>query len=410
VNYREAIDWLYGTQLFGIKLGLENVGKLFDELGLLQRLEGRNVIHVAGTNGKGSVCAMSDSILRAAGKRSGLFTSPHLVTYRERIRVNGEMIPEGAVARGLSDIRERVKSWEPHPTFFEITTALAVEHFCESDCEFLVMETGMGGRLDATNIMPADVAVITPVGMDHSQWLGDSLAEIAAEKAGIIKAGVPVVSAAQLPDVESVIRQTAEALKAPLRFVTEPISRDWSLGLAGRHQRENAALTLAAIESLDLKLGEEAIRDGLESVSWPGRFQTIGDRFVIDGAHNEPAIEVLVNAWRETYGDQKPTVIFGGVSSKNTAAILSKLTEIAAAFVFVAVRSQRGLPVGELETIWHGLKNSSIPFRTVEQLSDALREAGDQETGTVLVTGSLFLAGEALAELQADAPFEISEQ
>ena len=411
MNYREAIDWLYGTQLFGIKLGLENVDKLFEELGLFQKLESRKVIHVAGTNGKGSVCAMADSILRAAGKRSGLFTSPHLVTFRERIRVNGEMMPEAAIARGLAGIRERVKGWETHPTFFEITTALAVEHFCESDCEFLVMETGMGGRLDATNIMPADVSVITPVGMDHHQWLGDSLLEIAAEKAGIIKRGVTVVAAAQEAEVEALIRKEAKAARAPVSFVAEPISEDWTVGLAGRHQRENAALALAAVSALDSSLAAEAaIREGLAKVSWPGRFQRIGERIVLDGAHNRAAVEALVETWRETFGDGKATVIFGGVSSKNTAAVLSKLAGIAEAFVFVPVRSQRGLPLEELEAIWLGLEESTISFRSVENLPDALNELRDQESGNVLVTGSMFLVGEALATLEVAAPFEISEQ
>ncbi|MFL6539832.1 MAG: bifunctional folylpolyglutamate synthase/dihydrofolate synthase, partial [Chthoniobacterales bacterium] len=191
MNYREALAWLYGTQLFGIKLGLDSIRRLVAELDV--PAPEQRIIHVAGTNGKGSVCAMTDSILRAAGYRSGLFTSPHLVTFRERIQVNGEMISEDEVAAGLTTIRELIREWDPHPTFFEIVTALALRHFKRSACDVFVLETGMGGRLDATNVVTPVVSVITPIDYDHQKWLGHSLGEIAAEKAGIIKPGVPVV-------------------------------------------------------------------------------------------------------------------------------------------------------------------------------------------------------------------------
>src|SRR5205814_6960329 len=195
VIYREALAWLYGTQRFGIKLGLENVERLFHELNVPGK--DQRIVHVAGTNGKGSVCAMIDSICRAAGYRTGLFTSPHLITYRERIRVNGEMIAPDEVAIGLTTIRDLIKAWDPHPTFFEITTALALDHFKANECELIVLETGLGGRLDATNALTPIVSVITPIGYDHEKWLGQTLEAIASEKAGIINARVPVVSAAQ---------------------------------------------------------------------------------------------------------------------------------------------------------------------------------------------------------------------
>jgi dihydrofolate synthase/folylpolyglutamate synthase len=237
VNYREALGWLYATQRFGIKLGLENTERLLVALSVVEgraprdrslmsmcdgeatasqssalQLESRSSggIHVAGTNGKGSVCAMIDAIARAAGHRTGLFTSPHLVSFRERIRVNGEKISEEEVARGLCEIRERIRDWDPHPTFFEITTALAWQHFQKARCEILVLETGMGGRLDATNAVQSSVSVITPIDFDHEKWLGHSIGEIAKEKAGIIKRRIPVVSAPQRPEAEVIIRQRAE--------------------------------------------------------------------------------------------------------------------------------------------------------------------------------------------------------
>ena len=169
MDYQESIDWLYGTQLFGIKLGLENVTSLLEETSVTQDLEGRKIVHVAGTNGKGSVCAFTERILRDAGLKTGLFTSPHLVAYSERIQIDGEKISEERIAGILTDIRDRVNDWDPHPTFFEISLALALRYFCDEGCEVILLETGMGGRLDATNAVDADVSVITSIGLDHQQ-------------------------------------------------------------------------------------------------------------------------------------------------------------------------------------------------------------------------------------------------
>ncbi|HZE12243.1 MAG TPA: Mur ligase family protein, partial [Chthoniobacterales bacterium] len=272
--YREALDWLFGTQRFGIKLGLENVRRLLREL----KVPGANqrIIHVAGTNGKGSVCAMIDSICRAAGYRTGLFISPHLVTYRERIRVNGEMIEPDEVATGLTALRDLVKAWNPHPTFFEITTALALVHFKKSECELIVLETGLGGRLDATNALTPVVSVITPIGLDHEKWLGHSLEAIAAEKAGIIKANVPVVSSPQDPAAEKVIRARAAECNAPLEVVAADYlsrrshakadDRRSDVALAGKHQQQNATLAVAALQAGDISVTDDAIARGLATV------------------------------------------------------------------------------------------------------------------------------------------------
>ncbi|MGZ5021960.1 MAG: bifunctional folylpolyglutamate synthase/dihydrofolate synthase, partial [Chthoniobacterales bacterium] len=252
MSYREALAWLFGTQLFGIKLGLENIQRLLRTLNLPGE---QRIIHVAGTNGKGSVCAMIDSILRAQGYRSGLFTSPHLVTFRERIRVNGEMISETNVADGLTSIREMIADWDPHPTFFEIVTALGLLHFKKTRCEFVVLETGMGGRLDATNAITPIVSVITSIDYDHQKWLGHSLGEIAAEKAGIIKPRVPVVSASQSAEAESVIRIRARECEAPLEFLEADYESD--VALKGGHQKENAAVALAALRAARIEVSQE---------------------------------------------------------------------------------------------------------------------------------------------------------
>src|SRR5437870_11073841 len=243
LTYKEALAWLYSIQRFGIKLGLENIRRLLAELHV--DLRGTRVIHVAGTNGKGSVCAMIDSICRANGHRTGLFTSPHLVTFRERIRVNGKMISEDAVTGGLTTIRNLVADWDPHPTFFEVTTALALKHFAESKIDLVILETGLGGRLDATNAVQSNVSIITPIDFDHEEWLGNTLAEIAGEKAGIIKPGVPVVCAPQRPEAANVIRARAAESEAPLQFVTESYGHS-PIALRGEYQKQNAAVAIAA--------------------------------------------------------------------------------------------------------------------------------------------------------------------
>src|SRR5437016_8476488 len=253
MTYKEALSWLYSLQRFGIKLGLENIRRLLAALsrsggfqaavGDLEIAVPWKVIHIAGTNGKGSACAMVDSICRAQGHRTGLFTSPHLVTFRERIRVNGEMVSENAVANGLNAIRNLIADWDPHPTFFEVTTALALKHFSEAKIDVAILETGIGGRLDATNAIQSDVSVITQIDFDHEQWLGKTIPEIATERAGIIKRGVPVVSTAQRPEAEEVIRVRAAECEAPLQFVTESYDRS-PIALRGDHQKRNAATAI----------------------------------------------------------------------------------------------------------------------------------------------------------------------
>ena len=290
LSYKQALAWLYGLQRFGIKLGLDNIRRLLDELsrsGGFQAAVGDlppsqrygvpreialpwKVIHVAGTNGKGSVCAMIDSICRAQGYRTGLFISPHLITFRERIRVNGNMISENAVADGLTMIRDLVADWDPHPTFFEVTTALALKHFADPlergvkpdsvplstdrhELDVVILETGLGGRLDATNAVQSDVSVITPIALDHEEWLGHTLAEIAGEKAGIIKPRVPVISAPQQSEAEEVIRGRAAECGSIVQFVTETYHRS-PVALRGEYQKQNAAVAIAAIQATNIKL------------------------------------------------------------------------------------------------------------------------------------------------------------
>lgn len=408
MNYDESIEWLYGTQTFGIKLGLENVQRMLAEFGVNAAMEGRKVIHVAGTNGKGSVCAFAEQILRDAGFVTGLFTSPHLVTFRERIRIGGKQAEEEAIAKCLTGIRSVVESWDPHPTFFEIVLILGLQIFCESDCEVILLETGMGGRLDATNAIQAHVSVITSISLDHQQWLGETLREVAGEKAGILKPHAPVVVAELEPEARDVVGRRALTLGIPY-IEYHPLPDDWKLGLAGAHQRENAALAVeAACRVDDGRLTRDGIRESLEKTSWPGRFQRIGDRLIVDGAHNLRAAEVLRDTWREAFPEEKANLIFGAVQAKNVAGIFETLLPILASVTFVPVKSERRLSEEELKAAFVEAGGDGIPVRGASGLSEALAKVKETE-GKTLVAGSLFLVGEVLSHFQ-DGSFEVSLQ
>ena len=393
MNYRDSLAWLFGTQSFGIKLGLENTQRLLEACGRPQ--DHLRFLHVAGTNGKGSICVMMDSVLRSAGHRTALYTSPHLVDFRERVRVDGQMIPESSTAEGLTLLRDASEGWEQAPTFFELATVLAAWWFAREEAEFVVWETGMGGRLDATNAVMPLVSVIMPVGLDHQAWLGETITLIAAEKAGIIKPGVPVISAPQADEVRAVLEAKAVEVGVQIGFVSAP----WEagpVGLAGAHQRWNAAVALAALRAAGVEVGEEAVRSGLAKVKWPGRFQRAGAALVVDGAHNPPATAVLVATWREVFGHVKARLVFGVLSDKDASALLHLLRTIADEVCLVPVAGARGTSVDELRPIAEAAGFPAVYTSTLEEVLAKER----QDSTPVLVTGSLFLVGEVLALLE----------
>jgi dihydrofolate synthase/folylpolyglutamate synthase len=407
MDYPEALDWLYSTQLFGVKLGLETIRRL---LGALDYQFDERIIHVAGTNGKGSVCAMAAAICDAQGYRTALFTSPHLVTFCERIRIDSHPIPERAVALGLTRLRELSAGWEPSPTFFEFTTALALDWFRQMNAEVIVLETGLGGRLDATNaVMPA-VSVLTAIDFDHTAWLGDTLEAIAGEKAGIIKPGIPVVSAPQEPEAAEVIARAASAAGSTLHVVSAPVPVSYKVGLAGSHQRLNAALALAALDAAGISADEKARHAGLANVDWPGRFQRLENgRIVLDGAHNPAAARRLARTWHEEYGDHhRATIILGILRDKDAEAICRALGPLAARFIAVPVRSPRTLAAAEVCSVLSQVA-PGVPAETAADF-DAALEIARSAPETILVTGSLFLAGEALAALGGKQAPEASWQ
>ena len=412
MSYAEAIQFLYGLRLFGAKFGLENTFKLAGLAGNPQKR--LRFIHVAGTNGKGSTCAMLESIYRAAGLRVGLFTSPHLVSFRERIQVNRRLISEADVVRLVEQMQPWFQTFpaDHHPTFFEVVAVMALKFFAEQNCDLVIWETGLGGRLDATNIVTPLASVITNVQFDHQQWLGDTLGKIAFEKAGIIKPGVPVITSAEEPEALATIEKTARERNAPLTVVTADVNPPQTakisvalsraaatLPLPGEHQRLNAELALATVEVLQNKIpvSAAAMRTGLESVNWPGRLQLVirpsGQKILLDGAHNVAGAQALREALEKGFTAGKRTLILGVLQDKDWRHICDTLAPLAARIVAVRVSSERTADANELAAACR-VANAAAEVTTVDSMSGALEKSADDEF--VVVAGSLYLVGEAL--------------
>ena len=438
MTYPDAIQFLFGLRLFGAEFGLGNTFQLAALAGQPQnRLR---FIHVAGTNGKGSTCAMLESIYRAAGLRVGLFTSPHLVSFRERIQIDRRWVGEDDVVRLVGELQPWLKSFPEvhHPTFFEVVTVMALKFFAEQNCDLVIWETGLGGRLDATNIVTPLASVITNIQFDHQAWLGDTLAKIAAEKAGIIKPGVPVITAADEPEALKVIEETARTQKAPLIKINSWEGRRAAvpnqnqsgsparqpslvenLSLPGEHQKINAALALATVEVLQnqIPVTEEQIRTGLADVSWPGRLQLVtsksGQKILLDGAHNPAGAKALREALKGTPSTASAgfkddlrragtvpgapiTIILGVLQDKDWRPICETLAPLAARIHTVPVASERSAHPQELAEACRKI-NPAAEISVGHSLGEALEKtAGD---GFIVITGSLYLVGEALEQL-----------
>lgn len=410
MTYPEAVQFLYELRWLGLKLGLDNTRRLAACLDNPQ--ERLQFIHVAGTNGKGSTCAMLESLYRAAGWRVGLFTSPHLISFRERIQINRCLISESEVARRVGRFRDLLTQFPPDhmPTFFEVVTVLALDYFAEVGCDLVIWETGMGGRLDATNIVTPLCSVITNVQYDHQQWLGHTIACIAAEKAGIIKPGVPVVTGAEDPDALAVIRQAARHYGCPLVEVTpadgqQPPLDTLSLPLRGDHQRLNAAMALAVVRQLESRfsLPEVARRTGLESVCLAGRFQLLTDRegrlTLLDGAHNPAGAQALRAAVEsEHLSGLRPSLILGVLQEKDWPAMAGELVPLAGRVLLVPVASVRSAEPADLLPVCAPL-NPGTAVTLCGSLAEALDSTGNDPFR--IITGSLYLVGEALELLKA---------
>ena len=409
MTYSEAIHFLYQLRWFGAKLGLSHTQRL---AALSGNPENRlRFIHVAGTNGKGSTCAMLEAIYRAAGLKVGLFTSPHLVSFRERIQINRELISEVDVVRQVSELRPLLADFpeDDHPTFFEVVTIMALRYFAEQNCQLVIWETGLGGRLDATNIVTPLVSVITNIQYDHEQWLGHTLAAIAGEKAGIIKSGVPVVTATDEPEALAVIKDAARRQNAPLTLVgpshaDQPPLEHLKLPLLGNHQRLNAALAVAIVRILSNKLPvtEHDLIKGLSQLSWPGRLQLItspsGSRVLLDGAHNLAGAQMLASAFKEEFASTRATLILGILADKDWQSICHALAPLAERILLVPVPSERTASPGDLADACR----QANPTARISEHSH-LRNAWDAaaQEDFVIISGSLYLIGEALEMFQS---------
>jgi len=411
VNYNEAIQFLYQLRLFGTNLGLENTFRLAQLAGHPQ--EKLRFIHVAGTNGKGSTCAMLESIYRAAGLRVGLFTSPHLVAFGERIQVNRQWMSEDQIIRRVKELQPLLKRFAANapPTFFEVVTVMALRHFTEQKCDLVIWETGMGGRLDATNIVTPLASVITNVDLDHQQWLGDTIEKIAFEKAGIIKPGVPVVTATENRQALRIIADVARQHQSVLKVVDGGDTRcppldSVKLPLAGRHQRLNAALAVATVSVLQLPVRQDAVIEGLSKVQWPGRMQLVrlpDERSILlDGAHNNAGAEILAHEVQEQFPGSRPALIFGVLRDKDWKSMAALLAPLVSRVILVPMKSERALPPKEMVSMWQQA-NLSVPVSVCASLAEGMDRVKAEPF--ILITGSLYLVGEAMELLGlADSP------
>jgi len=404
-TWDEALGYLHSLRQFGFQPGLETTRRLCTAVGNPQ--ERLRFIHVAGTNGKGSVCAFLESVYRTAGFRVGLYTSPHLVRFNERIQVNRVPASEALLARGVAELRGRVAGLPGlEPTFFEFTTVLALRCFVEAGVDLVLWETGLGGRLDATNVVTPMASVITNIGLDHQQVLGPTLAHIAAEKGGIIKPGVPVLTATENPDALAILEYKARELDAPFLALGVAQVARWTLplGLRGRHQRYNAALAAATVRLLRalLPVSDEQLAAGLAVTRWPGRLQELrrgSQHLVLDGAHNLPGVNALKASLQEEFPGFRPTLILGMLADKDWREMARLLAPLAGRVITVPVTSARTVPPEDLKAAIVA-SGAGRPVRAANSLQEALRwSAADP---CLLITGSLYLVGEALSLLEPD--------
>ena len=431
-EYRAALEQLFQRRRFGIRPGLETVGALLANLGHPERKFPS--IHVTGSKGKGSTAAMAQAVLTAHGRRTGLFTSPHLSTYRERVRIDGRPIPRSAVVDGLRRVdvaareAEGTGTTDRDPTFFEVTTALAFDWFAREQVDAAVVEVGIGGRLDATNVLDARVGVVTTIELEHTDLLGPDLASIAREKSGIFHRGMTGVVGDLPKEAGTVVAAEADRLAVPLwhlekevrvtdrvlsesgqTFAVHVPGRSFPelfVPLLGRFQPSNAALAVAAVvrfaPAVGLTLDPGSVRQGLEKVRWPGRLERMAKRpeLFYDVAHTPESARALAQSLAEISplaSPEESTIVFGCLREKNVVGILDALSPLARTLVVVPVRSERGARAAELRAAAVGRFPRIVEARTAAE-GLALARAGTGPDGLTLVVGSDYLVGELLRD------------
>ncbi|MBW2980888.1 bifunctional folylpolyglutamate synthase/dihydrofolate synthase [Candidatus Woesearchaeota archaeon] len=383
MNYNQSMKYLLSLQHFGTKLGLANITRLLNKLGNPHK--GLKVIHVAGTNGKGSVCAMISNILQKAGYRVGMYTSPHLRCFNERFLVNGKKISNEDVAR----LTAVVKRYRKDQTFFEVVTAMAFQYFKEKKVDFLILEVGLGGRLDATNVIVPLVSVITNVDIDHTDYLGKNIVNIAYEKAGIIKKNKPVVTAAEGKALK-VIENVSKEKNSDLFLVKKPKKR-FKLALIGNFQQINAAVAVRTVETLNkyygLGIAKKSIDLGLETAYWPGRLEFIADNILVDCAHNLACVKILV---KELQKIKKKIILVIGISKdKDKEGMLNLLEPLAYKIVLTKADVPRATDTKELA------KYLKKDYKIIDEPRKALKYAESiaKKNDLILVAGSIYVVG-----------------
>ena len=413
MNYEEALAYIHAVQWAGHKPGLARTRTLLAAVGDPHKQ--LKFVHVAGTNGKGSTAAMLASCLRAAGYRVGLYTSPFINRFNERMQVNGQQIPDEALVRLVERVKPAADAMDDVPTEFEIITALGMLWFAEEKCDLVVLEVGLGGTLDSTNVIdPPECAVITALGMDHVKELGPTLADIASAKAGIIKQGSPVVSYGGVPEADAVIARVAAEQNAPLTVVDfnklvmdggnlDAVTFDFDglngirLPLIGSYQPRNAAVAITALRVLrsrGWKIPEEAIRTGLENVQWPGRFELLRHSpvFLLDGSHNAHGMKATVQSLRDRFPEQKFVFLLSIMADKDVDEMLELLLPLAKQFVTVAAHTPRAMPAEALAQQIRSRGGIAEAASDIE--AGVARAVALGGTGPVCALGTLYFSGE----------------
>ena len=404
---RDPLTWLFALEQFGIKFGLENITTIVARLGHPERAF--YSVHIAGTNGKGSVTAMVDAALRAAGHRSARYTSPHLVDLAERFVIDGRPVRGEALAAAVDDVRGAVDGLiadgglTAAPTFFEVTTAVAFEIFRRAGVEVAVLEVGLGGRLDATNVVapPSLVATaITSIAFDHQRYLGTTLREIAIEKAGIIKPGVPVVVGPLDPDAAAAIDDVAVSRGAPVIRTSASDCDSMTVGLAGAHQRSNAAVALGLLQQLDARgiaVPALAIEAGLARPHWPGRLElrrlADGRELLLDAAHNPAGAAALASYLRAEGGEPRP-LVFAAMQDKDVAGMFAALLPAVGRLIVTRASNARSAEP-ELLAQQARAAQPTLPIAIAADLDEALAAAW-RASPRIVVAGSIFLLGDVM--------------
>ncbi len=412
-DYKDAIRFLYGLQKYGIKFGLSKTSNLLAGIGNPHK--GQNYIHIAGTNGKGSTASFVASVLKEAGLKVGLYTSPHLVRFTERFKINDKEISQDQVVSIVNRLKKHIVEAEP-PTFFEATTAMALAYFADQGVDLAIMEVGMGGRLDATNVINPIVSVISNIGMEHQFFLGKTLLKIAREKAGIIKQGVPLITGVTQGPVIKLIKGICKERGARVIRLGEDVKyrtnggrlffygqnlrlKGLELGLLGKFQYRNAALALSVVEEINkwgFEISETNIRQGLKKARWPGRMEVISRNptVLVDGAHNPAAMKALVNSI-EGLAYEHLIVVIGVMEDKEIGKIIRQIVPEADHVIYTRPRYPRAAPP---QVLWEKGKGVHRSGEVIPFIDQALDKAISMASGSdiVLVCGSLFTVGEAM--------------